>query len=209
MKRSFRLKVHIIRHTESIANTLDILAGQIDYPLSEKGKADAGRIADWYMQHYSPHTIYCSPMLRAKETAQPFLRLHAPVLIEDDRLKEQNLGIFQGKTYEELKNEPLYEHDRSKRWDWDIPQGESYRRLAERISEFFSSCTPDGRDCLIVTHAVTMRIIRGLLENTLPEYPSRIPINGEIWELDFRYIGYPHVITSLFAHDVAYNTHRA
>lgn len=203
------MRMYIIRHTESEANVQNILAGQIDYPLSTKGKQDAKQIAQWFTSRFIPETIYCSPLLRAKQTAQPFRISQTTQFIENNRLTEQNLGIFQGKTYEEVEADPMYVNDRNKRWEWEVPSGESYKDMAIRIESFFSSLEPNQADCLIVTHAVAMRIIRGVLENTLPIYPEKIPRNGEIWEIDFKGIGKRHEIRSLFADNMEYGYHNA
>ena len=51
---------------------------------------------------------------------------------------------------------------------------------------------------LIVTHAVTLRIIKGMLEDTLPVYPKKIANNGEIWMVEFKGLGNKHAVKSLF-----------
>jgi len=203
------VKIHIMRHAQSEANIKEILAGQLDYPLTEKGKEDARQIAQWYNSHYQPSVIYCSPLLRAKQTAMPFHTSDAIPFILDERLKEQNLGIFQGKTYSQVEQDPTYQMEKTKRWDWNIIDGESYHDIAKRIESFFSSIDMAHPDFLIVTHAVAMRLMRGVLEHTLPVYPGDLAKNGEIWELEFKGVGHKHSITSLFAQDVEYGEHRS
>ncbi len=202
------MNIHIIRHAESEANTKDILAGQLDFPLTKKGTEDAKKIASWYTSHYSPKIIYSSPLLRATQTAAPFRINKDIIYIEDDRLKEHNLGIYQGKTYKEAEADPTYVQDRTKRWDWHITDGESYEDIATRITSFFAELDPHGPDILIVTHAVAMRLIRALLEHTLPIYPQQLAQNGEIWEVEFKKIGETHEITSLFIDEILYDGHR-
>ena len=203
------VKIHIMRHAQSEANINEILAGQLDYPLTEKGKKDAEQIARWYNSRYSPSVIYCSPQIRAKQTAAPFHTSNSIPFRTDERLKEHNLGIFQGMTYSQVEGNPAYQMDKTRRWDWNIPEGESYRDIAKRIESFFSSIEPDHPDFLIVTHAVAMRLMKGVLENTLPIYPGELAKNGEIWELDFQGLGHSHTITSLFADSVDYEEHRS
>jgi len=202
------MKIHIIRHAESIANIQHILAGQQDFPLSKKGQEDARLLAARYLSHHNPSQIYCSPLVRARQTASPFLDSSNRILLIDRRLIEQDIGIFSGKTYEEAEADPRYEKNRTKRWQWTPPGGESYESMAKRISSFFSSIPTEGPSCLIVTHAITMRIIRGLLEHTLPIYPETIAQNGEIWEVSYRGLGVCHHIESLFFEDLDYTAHR-
>ncbi len=68
--------------------------------------------------------------------------------------------------------------------------------MADRLRSFFEMSIKNHLDkkVLIVTHAVTLRIIRGLLENTLPIYPSEIAKNGEVWITSLSAIGKTHTI---------------
>ena len=177
----------LIRHTESVANVNNVLAGRRDYPLSATGKADASAIAGEFSSRFDVDLICCSPLLRALQTAAPFvLACDAPLRI-DARLQEQHLGRFSGLSYDDAEADPAYCRDRAARWDW-VPEGggESYRMIAERVVSFLT----DLRGCcereklekvLIVTHAVTLRLFRACLELTCPSYPQRISANGEVW----------------------------
>ena len=205
-------KLYFVRHAESEANVQDVLAGQLDYPLSEKGRQDAWQVAIEFHRMSPVQYIFSSPLERALQTAEMFAAL-AGVAIQQNRcLLEQNLGRFSGMTYADVSKEDGYEHDRGKRWHW-IPEGggESYMMLAQRLRPFFSGLRhlPDNADVLIVTHAVTMRIIRALLENTIPQYPLEIARNSEIWQTAFRGLGTPHKITSILLGDAKNTAHRA
>ena len=71
--------------------------------------------------------------------------------------------------------------------------------VAARLVPFFQSLeNREGDAILFITHAVTMRLIRAILEQTLPKYPERIAKNGEIWKMGF--VGYGKIrrIESLF-----------
>ena len=66
--------IYIIRHAESEANQQEILASQLDYPLSSKGIDDASQIAAQFRQTIADKLdgIYSSPLKRAVQTAKPF-----------------------------------------------------------------------------------------------------------------------------------------
>ena len=51
---------------------------------------------------------------------------------------------------------------------------------------------------LIVTHAVTLRIVKAILEQTLPDHPHGIAGNGEIWKAQFTGLGNIHEVESIF-----------
>lgn len=195
--------LYFMRHAQSEANLADILASQIDFPLTEKGKKDAAKIAQEFCHDHQIDQIITSSLLRAQQTGHPFEAELNLTAYSDERLVEQDLGKYAGKTYADLDDEPDYCHDRALRWKW-VPDGggESYEMIAARLQPFFDdmfSC--EQGNVLIITHAVTMRMIKAILQNTLPEYPSEIAHNGEIWKVELTKKGEHHQINSLFYGD--------
>ena len=206
--------LYLIRHAESVANADNLLAGRIDYPLSPTGKGDAAAIAEEFAAAIRVDLIWCSPLLRAQQTAAPFLvACNAPLRL-DQRLQEQHMGRFSGKSYADVERGTSYCHDRTARWDW-VPEGggESYRMIAARVDSFLADlrtqCEREHlNSVLIVTHAVTLRLFRACLEATLPHYPESIAGNGEVWSAELMPAGMPSTITTL---DLAHGAraHRA
>ncbi len=191
--------LYMIRHAESKANKSRIMASRRAFPLTAEGKADADLIASELKERIRIDRIITSPLIRARQTAESFAGIYDLPLEEDERISEQELGKFSGMTYDEVKEHDDYETATKKRWSWVPRGGESYAMIADRVRSFFSDLEKDSRDenLLIVTHAVTFRLIRGLLENTLPEYPSKFPNNGEIWKVDFNGLGKAYKIESI------------
>ncbi|MDZ8117351.1 histidine phosphatase family protein [Pontiella agarivorans] len=194
------MTVYFIRHAQSEANLKDILASRRDFPLTEKGRADAQAIAAEFREIAELDRVVSSPLLRAQQTAEPIAKAFGLKVETDERIIEQELGVFSGMTYAQLDERPDYEHERSKRWNW-VPAGggESYEMIAERLEPFFRSLEkkPEER-VLFVTHAVTMRLIKAHLEQTLPQYPNPIAKNGEIWKTEFTGLGKKHEVESIF-----------
>jgi len=195
--------LYLIRHAESVANADNLLAGRIDYPLSATGKLDAAAIAEEFSAAIEIDLIWCSPLLRAQQTAAPFLvACNAPLRL-DERLQEQHMGRFSGSSYAEVESDTSYCHDRTARWDW-VPEGggESYRMIAARVDSFLTDlraqCAQENlNNILIVTHAVTLRLFRACLEATLPRYPERIAGNGEVWRAELTPAGTPSPIVTV------------
>ena len=192
--------IYFIRHAQSEANARDVLASRQPFPLSAKGRADAAAIAAEFKAIAGLDRIICSPLPRAQQTAAPFGETFGLDVEMDERLTEQELGVFSGMTYAELDEHADYMHKRTKRWKW-VPRGggESYEMIAQRLDPFFREVESLlGERILFVTHAVTMRLIRAHLEQTLPEYPVELARNGEIWKTQFTKLGDPHVVESIF-----------
>lgn len=181
------MKIFFIRHTQSEANVLNILAGQKDFKLTPHGTEDAKHIVKKFSKYFSIDRIISSTLSRAKATAEEFANHFGIKEIELDKdIMEQNVGVFSGKSYEELNKDISYIQDKSKRWDWKPKDGESYQEIAERVKRFFKkleSSVKPNENVLIVCHAVTLRLIYGYIKNMYPKYFEGTAKNGEIWEI--------------------------
>ena len=194
--------LHLIGHAESEANRQRILASRQPFPLSSAGREDACRIASELRELTHLDRIISSPLLRAIQTAEFIRDAYRTISIDtDERIAEQHLGDFSGMGYDEVKLQQDYEKNTMNRWNW-VPRGggESYSMIAQRVQSFFLDIAKaePGNRILVVTHAVVFRLIRGILENTLPEYKAKFPNNGEIWKIDFTGTGKVYPIESLY-----------
>ena len=135
--------IYFIRHAQSEANLKGILASRQDFPLTEKGQQEAVVIASEFKDIAQLDRIFCSPLIRAQQTAQPIAEAFGLDVETDERITEQDLCVFSGMTYAELDDRPDYMHERSKRWKW-IPAGggESYQMIANRLSRFSNHWNP-------------------------------------------------------------------
>ena len=94
--RSEGLKILLVRHGETSWNLEGRFQGRSDVPLNEKGKEQANALA-LALRGEALTAIYCSPLVRAKETACLIKAFHASVpLYEEEGLMEMDLGEFEG-----------------------------------------------------------------------------------------------------------------
>ena len=76
-------------------------------PLSEEGRAQAERLADWFAAH-PVAAVVSSPMQRARETAAPAAaRLGLPVQT-DEGWTEINFGAWTGQRFDALAPDPAW-----------------------------------------------------------------------------------------------------
>jgi broad specificity phosphatase PhoE len=88
----------LVRHAESEGNALGLMQGHQDYPLSERGREQARRLASWLAaQGIRWDRAYSSPLLRARETASIVCEAtsHAAPELEPD-LVELAAGTLEG-----------------------------------------------------------------------------------------------------------------
>ena len=127
---------YIIRHGQSEGNAEKILQGQKEYPLSEMGRLQAKARGRAFKQTLGGEKLlfFSSPMGRARETADIISEeagLSKPVLL--DFLIEMDLGVWTGKTWDQVKSEDpsLWSDFMARSWD-AIPGAESSVVLFER-----------------------------------------------------------------------------
>lgn len=137
------MRLVFARHGESEANVQEIYWNAPQgYGLTAKGKEQAAELAELladggYATGYAG--LYCSPVLRARQTAQIVGRRLGLVPQIADGLREYNVGILEGRRYSE-ETHALY-MDVIYRWgerDWDarIEGGESYNDMRARFMPF-------------------------------------------------------------------------
>ena len=84
------------------------LQGKTDVPLSEAGRPVVEQAAAAYRDTHID-VCYCSPLIRAVETAEIVLRGREIPIITDVRLEEMGFGICEGTTdFQDNPDNPIY-----------------------------------------------------------------------------------------------------
>lgn len=98
------LKIHLIRHGLTDANILGQYIGcRTDAPLSPEGLNEL-RMLKENTNYPEIELLYSSPMLRCKQTAA--VLYPDTEIITAELLKEYDFGAFEGKTADQLQNDP-------------------------------------------------------------------------------------------------------
>ncbi len=180
------MKLYLIRHGRTPANESWQYCGFLDVPLSEGGAAELRerRAAGGYPA-LSGLKIYTSGMLRTEQTLSAlFGEVPHETLPE---FKEMNFGIFEGRSYEEMKEDPAYiqwcEGDNLANV---CPGGESGNQMAERVYRALDRLLEQGSDCLIVSHGGPISAVFMRYFPKDAEYWYKIqPKNGEGYLFEF------------------------
>ena len=155
--------LYVLRHGETVWNAESRQQGQLDSPLTDKGRAQASAQGAILRDAGLAETdIACltSPLGRASATAEIALAGIGRVATTDDRLMEISFGQWEGLTATEIcAGWPGTEE--LDPWDWHFaaPRGESLASLTERLTAFLDHLTGPA---VIVTHGITSRALRGL-----------------------------------------------
>ncbi len=96
-----------LRHGELLGNAQSRWQGQSDYPLTEKGRAQAWALAErWKAENAKFDLVLSSPLGRAKETAEIVASM-LQVKVEFDPIwLERAIGEMEGLTSEEVRQKP-------------------------------------------------------------------------------------------------------
>lgn len=137
------LDLVFIRHGLTAGNQERRYIGQTDdQPLSEQGRrALLERQAEGIYPRVQ--AVYTSPLRRCSETARLLYPMLVPVVVQ--ALIELDFGVFEGKTYDQLKDNPAYRRWIDTAGMTPPPGGEGGQEFAERLK---------GAMQQIVQHAV-------------------------------------------------------
>jgi broad specificity phosphatase PhoE len=155
-------RLFLIRHGETLANVEMVYQGQGDSPLSSLGVAEARELAA-ALKPENFAGIYCSMLLRSRQTAELIAEHHKVTVAAIPELKERYYGVFEGLKFSEIRDGYptiydawLHHPDRAK-----IPQAETLEELQSRgvakIEEIISK--HKGKTVCVVGHGGLNRTI--------------------------------------------------
>ena len=152
------MTIYLIRHGKTEANEKHLYCGSTDLPLSEAGKAELQGLC------YDIKNVrfITSGMKRTNETLNI---LFGDVPFDTDpRFREVDFGIFEMRSYEELKDTPDYQVWLTGDNESNVPpEGESGAQMKERVLAAFSEIKDDT---CIITHG---GVIAAIMEQLFPE----------------------------------------
>ena len=167
--------LYIMRHGQTEWNVLRKLQGKTDIPLNDMGRKMARDARERYKDiHFD--VCYCSPLVRARETAKLVLEGRDVPVIIDDRLSEMGFGIYEG--VEEVFEKPecpvrvlFFNPEKYEA----VGGAESLESLIKRTSEFLDEVAlplvNEGKDVLILGHgAMNSAVIGNIRHKELKDF---------------------------------------
>ena len=159
--------IHFIRHgaiDETLSGKYIVTT---DVPLSDKGRLDLKKL-DYEYRYPGTQVVFTSPLKRCTETCRILYPEQNPLSIAN--LSECNFGEWEGKTAEELRNDPDFEKWLAGDNSVKPPRGESNADFTRRICRMFESIVEGlmktgTTESVIVTHGgviMTLLAVYGL-----------------------------------------------
>lgn len=161
-------RLYITRHGETLWNTQRRMQGHKDSELTEKGRKQAEQLAK-AMAEVELEAVYSSSSGRTMQTALIIAGKRSIPIIPMDSLREINLGEWEGHVFTEVEEKYPEEH----RNFWKFPHlyvpvgGEKFSEVIRRMEDTLQTLIKrhDGKNILIVTHAVSLKAIMMIVEN--------------------------------------------
>jgi broad specificity phosphatase PhoE len=175
----------LVRHGESLGNLasraadrsgaerLDLDERDADVELSDTGREQADAIAHWLdaeaPEEWRPSVVVCSPYRRAAETAERALADTGLEATYDERLRERDLGRFDGLTSAGIRIRHPEEAQRRRKlgkFYYQPPGGESWADVVLRVRSLLADLRHgyDGEAVWMFTHQAVIMSFRAALE---------------------------------------------
>ena len=176
--------ITLVRHGESVGNLADTRAHEAeadvldlddrdaDVALSPRGREQASALGTWLDGEAGrdalPDVVVSSPYRRAAETAERALARTGLSVTYDERLRERDLGVFDGLTGRGIRARYPEEAERRGRlgkFYYQPPSGESWADVVLRIRSLMIDLERlDGAHLWLVTHQAVIMSVRYVLE---------------------------------------------
>lgn len=145
-------------HATSLDNEAGLASGWFDVALSPTGEAQARELGARRRDDHLA-AIFCSDLSRSFRTAEIAFGDGSVPIVRDARLRECDYGDLTRRPVSEI------EQRRLQHLVDPFPNGESYRQVADRVSEWLSASLPHiaAGPVLVIGHRATFYALEHLL----------------------------------------------
>jgi broad specificity phosphatase PhoE len=189
LRRSGPGRIVLVRHGESVGNLADAAAREqgaerldltdrdADVILSELGGRQADAVGRWLARNDQvprPDLVVSSPYRRAADTARRAVAGLGLDIVYDERLRERDLGLFDGLTWDGIRSlypDEAERRDKLGKFYYQPPSGESWCDVVLRVRSLLSDLGQgyDGATVLMFTHQAVVMSFRYVLEGLTEE----------------------------------------
>lgn len=184
-------RVYLARHGETAYNLERRFQGHLPVPLNDTGRIQARELAE-RASAYGFRALWCSTLLRARETADIVARRIGLAPREDGRLVETDAGEWTDKSFAEVQShspaqfaafiagEPTFA----------FPGGESLAAQEARVAAALCEIQAGPSPALVVCHGMVIRAALSWHAGRWLTHTERVP-NGALVPLDHALTGAP------------------
>lgn len=155
-----------MRHGEALSNIKNIISCWPEkhrFPLTKEGRKQIAEAVK-AVKKEKINLIFASDILRTKESAEIIGKALKIKPKWDERLREYNVGIFNGCQLDYYRN---FFGDQLKRFHLGPKKGENYNEIKERMHSFLKDTDKKykGKNILVISHQLPIIMLLGRVEN--------------------------------------------
>ncbi|HUA73377.1 MAG TPA: histidine phosphatase family protein [Solirubrobacteraceae bacterium] len=177
--------IYLARHGRTAYNHEGRFQGQQEVPLDDLGREQAAELAE-RATSYGFAALWCSPLRRARETADAVAAATGLEPHEDARFMETDAGDWTNRTFVDVRGEApeLFDAFANADPDFAFPGGESFLQQEERVGAALDDVEAAGEmPTLVVCHGMVIRAALSVRIGRWLPYGQRVP-NGAIVPLE-------------------------
>jgi Fructose-2,6-bisphosphatase len=157
-------RLFLVRHGETEHSSEDAFCGVTEAPLTARGHQQASALAAYlHDRQLKIDALYCSPQLRAQDTARPLAEALALQIQLRDALREINFGRWENRSRADLSEDYALQLAAWERGSWmtTIPNGETQQAVIARVIPCIVDLLTrhNGQTLLLVSHRATLRLL--------------------------------------------------
>lgn len=150
--------IYLARHGQTAYNHEGRFQGQLPVPLDQTGRAQALQLAE-HTVNYGFRALWCSPLLRARETADAVGQRIGLQPREDPRLMETDAGDWTDVSFAAIQQREPERFAAFVACDpgFAFPGGESFTEQEDRVSAALAEIEDRELPALVVCHGMVIR----------------------------------------------------
>jgi broad specificity phosphatase PhoE len=175
--------IALARHGETDYNAQRRFQGHLAVPLNDRGREQAHELARLAAQREWA-TLICSPLARARETADIVGAAIGHHPIEDARFAETDCGDWTDRLFDDVEREApeLFARYQAADPGFAFPGGESFAQQQLRVLEGIDAARQGPRPALVISHRGSIRLALAALHDDDGHRTATVP-NASLVEL--------------------------
>ena len=182
-----RGRLFLVRHGQTAANVDKVWHGHTDTPLNPVGQQQTEKLGK-YFHNYLPeiHRIYSSPLQRAKHTAEQIADTGGHSIHIDQRLVEFGIGEWEGRSFDDLKQNTDFVYRMMADEHHSAPGGETRyevtRRFVTAVEDYWHGHA--NQNVVVVAHGLAIAFtLSHLMENDTSKWQDYLVSNTGVTEV--------------------------
>lgn len=173
-------RVYLARHGQTAYNLERRFQGHLPVPLDETGHEQARELAERAAEHGFA-ALWCSPLRRARETAEIVAARLGLDLLEEPRMMETDAGDWTDRLFVDVQAEDPERFAQFVAGDsrFAFPGGESFAHQEERVEAALKDIEEGALPALVICHGMVIRAALSSRAGHWEPHAERVP-NGAL-----------------------------